>query len=163
MIYWLTGQPGSGKTTIAKEMMTLNHKMSKAFHIDGDDIRELFDNKDYSETGRRKNIQLAQQIAQYLNSKGETVIVSLVSPYKDQRDTFKEKMGDDILEVYVHTNEIRGRESFFVENYEKPTDDYFYMCTDNIKVNVCAKVIIGHKSLLTHHKNTDEKNSHRGG
>lgn len=160
MIYYLIGQPGAGKTTIAKEMMTVNTKMSKAFHIDGDDIRELFDNKDYSETGRRKNIQLAQQIAQYLNSKGETVIVSLVSPYKDQRDIFKEKMGDDILEVYVHTNEIRGKESFFVENYEKPTDDYFYMCTDNINVSVCAKVIIGHKDLLTHHKTIDGKDSH---
>jgi len=130
MIIWLTGQPGSGKTTIAKEIL-MTGPLCQWFHIDGDDIRELFDNKDYSETGRRKNIELAQQMAQYLNSKGKKVVVSLVSPYKDQRDRFKEKMGDNLVEVYVHTTEVRGRESFFVSDYQQPTDNYLDMDTTN--------------------------------
>ena len=83
MIIWLTGQPGAGKTTICKKIMMRD---SRLFHIDGDDLRDLFENKDYSDLGRRKNIELAQQIAQYLHNKGEDVLVSLVSPYKDQRD-----------------------------------------------------------------------------
>ena len=116
-----------------------------SFHIDGDDIRELFNNKDYSEIGRRKNIELAQQIAQYLHNKGENIIISLVSPYKDLRDKFKEKMGNNLLEVYVNTNEIRGRESFFVNNYELPTNDYFNMCTDNIDVKTCVESILNYK------------------
>ena len=130
MIIWLTGQPGSGKTTIAKEILTTG-PLCQWFHIDGDDIRELFDNKDYSETGRRKNIELAQQLAQYLNSKGKKVVVSLVSPYKDQRDKFKEKMGDNLVEVYVHTTEVRGRESFFVSDYQKPSENYLDLDTTN--------------------------------
>lgn len=130
MIIWLTGQPGSGKTTIAKEILTTG-PLCQWFHIDGDDIRELFDNKDYSETGRRKNIELAQQLAQYLNSKGKKVIVSLVSPYKDQRDMFKEKMGDNLVEVYVHTTEVRGRESFFVSDYQQPLENYLDLDTTN--------------------------------
>ena len=130
MIIWLTGQPGSGKTTIAKEILTTGH-LCQWFHIDGDDIRELFDNKDYSETGRRKNIELAQQLAQYLNSKGKKVVVSLVSPYKDQRDKFKEKMGDNLVEVYVHTTEVRGRESFFVSDYQQPSENYLDLDTTN--------------------------------
>ena len=130
MIIWLTGQPGSGKTTIAKEILTTG-PLCQWFHIDGDDIRELFDNKDYSETGRRKNIELAQQLAQYLNSKGKKVIVSLVSPYKDQRDKFKEKMGDNLVEVYVHTTEVRGRESFFVSDYQQPLENYLDLDTTN--------------------------------
>ncbi len=49
MIYWLTGQPGAGKTTICNEILDIrDHRI---FHIDGDDLRDLFDNKDYSETG----------------------------------------------------------------------------------------------------------------
>ena len=149
MIYYLIGQPGAGKTTIAEEMIT-NPKYDTfaAFHIDGDDIRELFDNKDYSETGRRKNIELAQKIAQYLHNKNEDVVISLVSPYKDLRDKFKEKMGNNVIEVYVHTTEIRGRESYFVENYEPPTDDYFNMCTDNVDVKTCVEVILRHEKLL---------------
>ena len=112
------------------------------FHIDGDDIRELFDNKDYSKDGRMKNIQLAQQLSQYLHSRGKKVLVSLVSPYKEQRDGFKIKMGSDLLEVYVHTSEIRGRESFFVQDYEPPTENYIDVCTDNITIEECIDKIM---------------------
>jgi adenylylsulfate kinase len=149
MIYYLIGQPGAGKTTIANEMIT-NPKRDTfaAYHIDGDDIRDLFDNKDYSEQGRRRNIELAQHIAEYLHKNGEDVVISLVSPYKDLREKFKKKMGDNLLEVYIHTNEIRGKESFFVENYEPPTDDYFNMCTDNVDVKTCVEVILRHEKLL---------------
>ena len=123
MVYWFTGQPGAGKTVLAK---SLNAKYfeNKAFHVDGDDLREIFDNKDYSEAGRRKNIERAQHISHFLNNKGETVIVSLVSPYKDQREEFKEKMGDNIKEIYVHTTEIRGRENFHVADYQPPTEHF---------------------------------------
>jgi adenylylsulfate kinase-like enzyme len=114
---------------------------SDVFHIDGDDLRDLFDNKDYSEVGRRKNIELAQQISEYLHNKGKHVFVSLVSPYKDQRDKFKEKLGDIIKEVYVYTSEVRGREQFFVQDYEPPTENYIDMCTDNITVAECVEKI----------------------
>jgi len=126
MIIWLTGQPGSGKTTICKRILW---EKPGVFHIDGDDLRDLFDNKDYTEAGRRKNIELAQQIAEYLQKKGRDVVVSLVSPFKDQRDKFKEKMGDNLFEVYIHTREVRGREDFFVKNYEPPTENYLSIDT----------------------------------
>ena len=140
MIIWLTGQPGSGKTTICKQILEIrDHRI---FHIDGDDLRDLFENKDYSEVGRRKNIELAQQIAEYLNTKGKDVLVSLVSPYKDQRDKFKKKMGIDLVEVYVHTTEERGREKFFVNEYEKPTEDYLDVDTTNEMVEMSAKKVL---------------------
>lgn len=139
MIIWLTGQPGSGKTTICKEILT---DYPNIFHIDGDDLRDLFENKDYSEVGRRKNIELAQQIAQYLNNKGKDVLVSLVSPYKDQRDKLKEKMGDKLVEVYVHTSEIRGRENFFVNEYEPPTENFLDLDTTNLTVGEAVEKIL---------------------
>ena len=48
MILWFTGQPGSGKTTLCNEV--IKRVSEKVIHIDGDDIREVLDNKDYSET-----------------------------------------------------------------------------------------------------------------
>jgi adenylylsulfate kinase-like enzyme len=118
----MTGQPGAGKTTLAKWMEA--HFAGKGVIVDGDDIRAIFDNKDYSEAGRRKNIELAQNIAKFYHHKGNVAIVSLVSPYKDQRDYFKETMGDNIQEIYVHTSSIRGREQFHVANYEAPTENF---------------------------------------
>jgi adenylylsulfate kinase len=140
MIIWLTGQPGAGKTTICKEL--LKNINSDTFHIDGDDLRDLFENKDYSEAGRRKNIELAQQIAQYLHNKGKHVLVSLVSPYKDQRDYLKNKLGNNLLEVYVHTSEKRGREDFFVKEYGQPTENYLEIDTTNESVTESAKKVM---------------------
>ena len=139
MIIWLTGQPGSGKTTICKRILW---EKPGVFHIDGDDLRDLFDNKDYSERGRRKNIELAQQIANYLHKKGKDVVVSLVSPYKDQRDEFKEKIGDNLVEVYVYTTEVRGREDFFVNDYQQPTEKYLDLDTTNESIEESTKKVL---------------------
>jgi adenylylsulfate kinase len=139
MIIWLTGQPGSGKTTICKRILW---DKPGVFHIDGDDLRDLFDNKDYSESGRRKNIEIAQQIAHYLHKKGSDVVVSLVSPYKDQRDKFKEKMGDNLVEVYVHTSEQRGREDFFANDYQQPTEKYLDLNTTNESIEESTKKVL---------------------
>lgn len=122
MIYWLTGQPGAGKTTLAKWLEA--HFAGKATIVDGDDIRAIFDNKDYSEAGRRKNIELAQNIARFIHHKGGVAIVSLVSPYREQRNAFKVQMAENLQEIYVYTTEIRGREQFHVADYEAPTAFY---------------------------------------
>lgn len=122
MIYWLTGQPGSGKTTLAKWLEA--HFAKNVIIIDGDDLRNLSNNKDYSENGRRANISRAQTIAQFLHHKGYNVIVALVSPYRDQREQFKTEMGDNIKECYVHTSNIRGREDFHVIDYEPPLENF---------------------------------------
>lgn len=129
MIYWLTGQPGSGKTTLAKWLEA--HFAGKAAIVDGDDIREIFDNKDYSESGRRKNIDLAQKISRFYHHKGNIAIVALVSPYKDQRDSFKIEMGDNMKEIYIHTTDIRGREQYHVAEYNPPIENFVDIDTTN--------------------------------
>ena len=130
MIYWFTGQPGAGKTTLAGWLASSFHS-NKVTLIDGDDIRKIFDNKDYSEEGRRKNVDLAQKIAHFIHEKGGIAIVSLVSPYRDQREEFKLKMGSNIVEFYVHCFTDRGREQFHVHNYEPPVDNFIDVDTTN--------------------------------
>ena len=94
MIYWFTGQPGHGKTVLANMLKEIK---PKAFRIDGDEMRELFTNKDYSITGRVSNVGTAQKISHYLHNQGHDVIVSLVSPYVDQREDFKKIMESEII------------------------------------------------------------------
>ncbi len=129
MIYYLIGQPHAGKTTLSK-LLKQHLYPQNIIQIDGDDLRDIFQNKDYSEEGRRNNIRRAQDIAMFLNAKGIDVIMSLVSPYKDLRDELKEK--SDVVEVYLHTDDIRGREEFHVENYEKPTEDFIDLDTTGV-------------------------------
>lgn len=119
MIVNLTGQAGAGKTTISKELLKL---IPDSINIDGDELREILNNKDYSETGRRNNIKTAYHIALFLEKQGFTPIISLISPYKDLREELKERT--EVFECYIFTSEIRGREKYFVEGYEKP-DKYF--------------------------------------
>ena len=125
MIYWFTGQPGSGKTVLAD--LFKDKKLPHAFRIDGDEMRELFKNKDYSMKGRIANIDAAQKIAHYLHNQGKDVIVSLVSPYLDQREEFKDIMEWQLQEIFVHYNIAetrRGREEYHVVDFQKPIFDY---------------------------------------
>ena len=121
MIYWFTGQPCAGKTTLAKK---LHYIKPNAFMIDGDDLRDLTTNKDYSINGRVNNVNTAQKIAHYLHNQGKDVIVSLVSPYIDQREDFKKLMGDQLIEFYVHTSEARERDHFKSSAYIAPQDNF---------------------------------------
>ena len=123
---WMTGQPGSGKTTLANLLLK---EIPNSYNVDGDDLRNLFQNKDYSREGRFANIRLGMSISGYLISKGLFPIVSLVSPYIELREEFKSKY--DVLEVYIHTTEIRGREDYHVKDYEPPTENFLDIDTTN--------------------------------
>jgi adenylylsulfate kinase-like enzyme len=123
LIIWLTGQPGSGKTTLANSIMdtlTSENLNLKIINLDGDDLRTINKNKDYSKEGRIKNISTAISIVRFLANKNYLCVVSLVAPYKFLRDELKEEFS--FLEVYLHTSKIRGREDFFAKDYEIPTD-----------------------------------------
>ena len=125
-IYWFTGQPAHGKTILAN---MLKEKLPNAFRIDGDEMRELFTNNDYSINGRVVNVGTAQKIAHYLHNQGHDVIVSLVSPYIDQREDFKSLIGGDLLEFYVNTSENRERDHFKSIAYVAPYKDFINVDT----------------------------------
>lgn len=147
MIYWFTGQPGAGKTSIAKSLV--EKLPNNTFHVDGDDLREIFNNKDYSEAGRRKNIELAQHITHFLHNKGNNVVVSLVSPYRDQREDFKNLLKGSIIEIYVHTENLRGREDYHVKNYEEPLENFLDMDTSDVLIETCVKEIMDYEKLYS--------------
>ena len=145
MVLWFTGQPGSGKTTLTNRFIEdkligfMKIQPVRIVHIDGDDLREVVDNKDYSEKGRRENINLAMNLARFMDNKGFTVVVSLVSPYRDQREELK--MERNIAEFYLHTTEIRGKEDYFVEDYEPPLHNFTDIDT-NKPIEECVDEIL---------------------
>lgn len=144
MIYWFTGQPAHGKTILAKKLSywLTENKHTLPFMIDGDDMRELFSNKDYSIKGRVENVGTAQRIAHYLHNQGKDVIVALVSPYIDQREDFKTLLGNNIKEIYVHTLKPRERDHFKAISYIPPQDTFIDIDTTNDSPEESLKKII---------------------
>ena len=144
MIIWLTGQPGSGKTTLANAIIEIFSEQSpdmKIINLDGDDLRNINKNKDYSKEGRIKNISTAISIIRFLVNKEYVCIVSIVAPYAFLRDELKEDF--PFLEVYLHTNEIRGRENFFAKDYEIPTDpNTLKLDTGDLDIEECVYQIL---------------------
>ena len=112
----------------------------EAFHVDGDDLRALTTNADYSRGGRENNIRRAQLLAHYLQSKGHTVVVSLVAPYRDIREELK--AAADGTEVYVHTSETRGREEKHASDYEAPLTDFIDIDTTGKSVEESLQEVI---------------------
>lgn len=140
MIYWFTGQPCAGKTVLSRYLQS--HLKMKPFLIDGDDLRDLTTNKDYSINGRVNNVNTAQKIAHYLHNQGKDVIVALVSPYIDQREDFKKLIGlENMVEFYVHTSEARERDHFKAIAYTPPISDYVDIDTTNDTVEQSFEIV----------------------
>ncbi len=140
MIFWFTGQPGSGKTTLSKALSKLIKK--ETFIIDGDLLRKEALNFDYSEQGRKKNMALAIKKAKAMEALGYIVLVALVSPYKAIREHLKST--NTIVEIAVFTSIDRGKEDYAVKNYEVPTTNFIAVDTTNISVETAIREIVNH-------------------
>ena len=117
MIIVIFGQPGAGKTTIAQHLVKENFH-----HIDGDVLRDIFKNKDYSREGRIKNLNRASDIAVYMNSISSNVVLSFVYPYEEARK-YLSKLTKGVKWVYLIYQEDRGRDEFKVADFELPHMD----------------------------------------
>ena len=153
-IYWFTGQPGSGKTTLGKKLHNFlktekRNWRKDVFHLDGDDLRELTANKDYSEEGRISNMKNAQMITEYLHNQGCDVVVSLVAPYRGLREEFKDKFSDgDFQEIYLHTIEKQERDNFHAEDYEQPEINFIDIDTTKNSPDTSFSKLINHLNKL---------------
>ena len=99
-VLWMTGLPCSGKTTIVRE---LQKDIPNLAMLDGDELREWFSPKDFSKAGRDEHNKRVAHLAKLLLKHGVPSAVSLVSPYKENRDNAREIINSDdqFAECYV--------------------------------------------------------------
>ena len=91
------------------------------YHIDGDEFRALFSNKNYGKEGREENIRSANAVATYLNKTQEDdVVLSLVNPYENLRHELKTNNTGQVVEILL-TSSRNLRKEYHVEDFEVGT------------------------------------------
>ncbi len=102
---WCTGLSGSGKSTIAKAIEEKFFNEGRpVYRLDGDNLRfGLNRNLGFSKEDRRENIRRAAEVAKLFNDAGVSVICSLISPMREDRQRAREIIGDSFFEIYLST------------------------------------------------------------
>jgi adenylylsulfate kinase len=105
LVVWLTGLPGSGKTTIATAAAERLRSMGyRAEVLDGDWFRAHIDPEaGYTREERIKHLARVAWVARLLARNGVVALCSFVSPYREAREKARKIVSEeaDFLEVYV--------------------------------------------------------------
>jgi len=105
IVIWFTGLSGSGKSTIANKLdVELNKRGLKTYILDGDNVRMGL-NKDlgFSPESRKENIRRISEVAKLFADSGTIVMTAFISPYREDRDSARDVIGLDYVEVFVNT------------------------------------------------------------
>lgn len=99
---WFTGLSGSGKSTIARALESeLRQRGCQLEVLDGDIVRtNLTKGLGFSKEDRDENIRRIGFVSHLLTRNGVVVLVSAISPYREARDTVRDRIGD-FVEVFV--------------------------------------------------------------
>jgi bifunctional enzyme CysN/CysC len=108
MTVWLTGLSGSGKSTVAAEVeRRLVASGRPAYLLDGDNLRHgLNADLGFGAADRAENVRRVGEVAKLLADAGVVAVVSLVSPYKADREKVRAahvEGGLPFVEVFVDT------------------------------------------------------------
>lgn len=105
-VLWFTGLSGAGKSTIATLVDQKLHAASRhTYVLDGDNIRHGL-NRDlgFSDADRAENIRRVAEVAKLLADAGLIVLVSFISPFKEDRRFARETLPEgEFVEIHVDT------------------------------------------------------------
>lgn len=106
LVVWLTGLPAAGKTTVA--MGAERELFGRGYHVyvlDGDNLRTgLTRDLDFSAEARAENVRRVAEAATLFADAGTITLVSLVSPYAEDRARARGIGGPLFHEVYVRAD-----------------------------------------------------------
>ena len=105
-ILWFTGLPASGKSTTANRVERKLAALGRhSYLLDGDNVR-LGLNRDlgFTDADRVENIRRVAEVAKLFVDAGLIVLVSFISPFRDERRMARELVEDDeFVEIFVDT------------------------------------------------------------
>lgn len=102
-VLWLTGLPGSGKSTIARALH--DHLRGHGFDavvLDGDALRAgLNADLGFSAADRTENLRRMAHVAALFQQQGFIAIVAAISPLRAHRDSARRIVGASFVEIFV--------------------------------------------------------------
>jgi len=104
MIYLITGQPGTGKTSYADKLCELLRKSSTpVIRFDGDHMRKCWPHLGYDKEGRTQNMLYLFELTKTLWERPESphIVISAVFPIAQERERFHFQFREDVMEVYL--------------------------------------------------------------
>jgi bifunctional enzyme CysN/CysC len=105
-VLWFTGLSGAGKSTIANLVEKRLVGMARhTYLLDGDNVRHGL-NRDlgFTAEARVENVRRVAEVAKLFVDAGLILLVSLISPFRAERDMARALMdAGDFIEIYVAT------------------------------------------------------------
>lgn len=161
IVFWLTGRPGSGKTSLINSVIQDLKKQHKVEILDGDELREwLSPEAGFSKEGRERHIRRVIRMSEILSRNGIVVLVSLVSPYRKIREEARNFLGNDFREIFVkcaletcmkrdpkghYAKAIKGEIKDMTgiqDSYEEPLNAELVLDTENKSLEESARILL---------------------
>jgi bifunctional enzyme CysN/CysC len=105
-VLWFTGLSGAGKSTVADLVERRLHALGRhTYLLDGDNLRHgLTRDLGFTDADRAENIRRVGEAAKLFVDAGLIVLVSLISPFRADRQAVRERLGDgEFIEIHVDT------------------------------------------------------------
>ena len=103
-VLWLTGLSGAGKSATANAVEKRLHAMGRhSYTLDGDNLRHgLTRDLGFTAADRVENVRRIAEVARLFVDAGLIVLVSVISPFRDERRMAREMMEEgEFIEVFV--------------------------------------------------------------
>lgn len=138
MIIWLTGNSGSGKSSLAIE---LQKNIVYSVILDGDSLRSVWGDLGFSKGDRYENNYRIARLAKILHKQNYNIIVAVIAPYRQMRKIITGMLAPDIRWVYVcRSADVVGNSS---KPYEVPDNPDLTVYPEKETIKMEATRIIG--------------------
>lgn len=164
ILLWFTGLSGSGKSTVANALSVKLHNDSYlTYLLDGDNLRHgLNAGLGFSKEDRIENIRRVKEVSKLFVDAGIITLATFVSPFREDRDSIRELLGDRFIEVFVDCDlevcEDRDPKGLYKKArtglikdftgidspYEKPNNPEITIYTHKASIEQCVDQIIAY-------------------